>query len=285
MIVISDIHGREFWEKALIDKGILSPDRNSLNEDVLFMGDYLDHYDGELNADGSAITAESEYNNFLKIIEFKKKFGDKVTLLLGNHDAEYISDICPGCRVNYRFRNDIVKAFRTNLKLFCIGAYVENEGKLVTFTHANICASWIYGISSILEEASYPAIDTKDGKAACCAIIDYLNDIISKEDTNLLGRLICHVGFDRGGYTPAGSIVWADMTDYVGTKNDIWDDVYQVVAHTQHIVSSGRFAQVENLICTDCHIETRGNRPLFRFEPGWRTIGANKKYLTCLSVI
>lgn len=45
MIIISDIHGRTFWNNALSEKGILQGD--SLTDEVIFMGDYLDHYNGE----------------------------------------------------------------------------------------------------------------------------------------------------------------------------------------------------------------------------------------------
>jgi hypothetical protein len=51
---------------------------------VIFVGDYFDSYD---------INTETQVNNFLDILEFKKSSGKEVVLLIGNHDHHYFPEI------------------------------------------------------------------------------------------------------------------------------------------------------------------------------------------------
>jgi hypothetical protein len=74
-LVLGDTHGRSFWKLAV---NLENPDR------VIFIGDYMDSYD---------INTETQVNNFLDILEYKKSSGKEVVLLLGNHDAHYDSRV------------------------------------------------------------------------------------------------------------------------------------------------------------------------------------------------
>lgn len=71
ILIVPDVHGRKFWHKAeeLIDKVDL----------VVFLGDYLDPYPHE------GITFDDAIEELGSILEFKEKYSDKVTLLVGNH--------------------------------------------------------------------------------------------------------------------------------------------------------------------------------------------------------
>lgn len=53
---------------------------------VVFLGDYLDPYEGE---DG---VAEDIYENMMEIIALKQRNMEKVVLLKGNHDQHYASE-------------------------------------------------------------------------------------------------------------------------------------------------------------------------------------------------
>ena len=72
ILVIPDVHGREFWRKAKDFKG-----------NIVFLGDYLDPYPSE------HIDMEKAMTEFLDIMDWAKK-NEKVHLLLGNHDWHYI---------------------------------------------------------------------------------------------------------------------------------------------------------------------------------------------------
>jgi hypothetical protein len=77
-VVIGDIHGRSTW-KLIVN--MENPDR------VIFVGDYFDSFD---------FKTEEQANNFLDIIEYKKKAtesGVEVVLLIGNHDHHYYPEI------------------------------------------------------------------------------------------------------------------------------------------------------------------------------------------------
>lgn len=72
-IVIGDIHGRNLW-KPIIKKH---------SEDlIVFVGDYFDSKE--------QILTEAQIQNFREILELKRRFAGRVTLLLGNHDYHYL---------------------------------------------------------------------------------------------------------------------------------------------------------------------------------------------------
>lgn len=72
ILIVPDVHGRTFWESAL-----------DFNGDIIFLGDYTDPYPQE------SITLKQTYENFLRILDFKMRNNERVTLLIGNHDLHY----------------------------------------------------------------------------------------------------------------------------------------------------------------------------------------------------
>ena len=77
ILIVPDVHGRTFWRRA---KELVKN-----YQKIIFLGDYLDPYSYE------GINPDMAFIEFLDIIEFKKKYPKKVTLLLGNHDLHYLS--------------------------------------------------------------------------------------------------------------------------------------------------------------------------------------------------
>ena len=75
MIIIPDVHGRTFWKEAV---------KGRENEEIVFLGDYIDPYGYE------GITPEDGIIALEDIIKFKQDHPNNVHLLLGNHDAGYI---------------------------------------------------------------------------------------------------------------------------------------------------------------------------------------------------
>ena len=74
VLVLGDIHGRKIWKQiiALIEN----------YDAIIFVGDYFDTKEN--------ISFENQLRNFLEILEFKRKYPDKVFLLCGNHDLHYL---------------------------------------------------------------------------------------------------------------------------------------------------------------------------------------------------
>lgn len=177
IVIIPDIHGREFWKEAF---------KNAINNniEVVFLGDYLDVYPNE------KISPDSAVENFKLILEVKNKFPDKVTLLLGNHDCSYIYPKVCECRKDYKNSNIISNLFKDNINLFKLVYSISSDNKTYLFSHAGIHKDWL----------------DKYNKS-----IDDLLNIDLKED---LTELLSDVSYYRGGYSEFGSCVWADLREW-----------------------------------------------------------------------
>lgn len=77
ILAIGDTHGRTDW-RVLLEQDLSQYKR------IVFIGDYFDTHDD--------ITQQQQIDNFQDIIFFKKKYLDKVILLIGNHDYHYMGD-------------------------------------------------------------------------------------------------------------------------------------------------------------------------------------------------
>ncbi len=76
-IAIGDIHGRDTW-KPIVNSEIDNVDR------IIFVGDYFDSFH---------IPMQTQISNFLDILELKRKYPDRVVLLIGNHDYHYMRSV------------------------------------------------------------------------------------------------------------------------------------------------------------------------------------------------
>jgi len=126
IIGLGDTHGRYNW-KSIVSKEIEC-------DKIVFIGDYFDSRDGHTTLD--------QIDNFLQILNFKRKNIDKVVLLIGNHDFHYLSDI----KENYsgfQFAgsiaiNEVLEgAIKEGLMQMC---YVNNN---FVFSHAGITNTWM----------------------------------------------------------------------------------------------------------------------------------------------
>ena len=118
---IGDLHGKDLWKQI---------DINNFDK-VIFIGDYVDSWD---------IKDEDILNNLLDLIELKKIFPNKVILLLGNHDIQYLffpNYSCSGFRNSMLYSLEIT--FKENIKLFQIAFQEQNY----LFTHAGISNKWL----------------------------------------------------------------------------------------------------------------------------------------------
>lgn len=219
ILIIPDIHGREFWKKAVGSKAY---------EKIVFLGDFTDPYERE------GITSEMALDNFKSIIAYKQQNTDKVVLLLGNHDLHYFSEyyyeLAGGSRYNPFLAITLHNLFHDNRQLFQLACEIDLGDKHYLFSHAGITQTWL---------------------------IENLNQI-GKPDAWHLNRLIqtnegleglAQVGRHRGGYYESGSMVWADV-DELAASNPL-PNCYQVVGHTMQL---GGPIITDNFACLDCRM-------------------------------
>jgi hypothetical protein len=192
IIAIGDLHGKDCWKA--IDP--LQYDR------IVFIGDYVD---------SSTVADEDLVINLEEIIELKARFADKVVLLLGNHDIQYLD--FPKYRnsgFNDRIRHKLTDIFRLHQSSFKVA---EQYGSWL-FTHAGITNGFFHATF----DNSLPSGDIH--------IADYLNQLNESADRSKLHM----AGASRGGSYPYSGITWADMRE---TAADYLTGYHQVVGHTR----------------------------------------------------
>lgn len=192
-IVIGDLHGKTVWEQ-------IEPKKY---DKIIFLGDYVDNYDS---------TDEEIIENLKAIIKFKKQHKDKVVLLIGNHDIQYMDGgrlmVCSGYRDSYAKELNLI--FQNNedlfLEFFVIQGKNKYGGNNYVFSHAGFSRSLceIYEISF----NKYP--DTP------CHIGDRSG--------------LYNIGKSRGGLHEHGGIFWADKSEL---ESDYLPAIHQVVGHSK----------------------------------------------------
>lgn len=217
LLIVPDVHGREFWRNPCLE-------HHDEYDKIIFLGDYLDHYPDE-STYGLDVAA------LIDIIDFKKKYPDKVVLLIGNHDCPYIWPDTYGkalgnywCRHDYNNHDLIHKIFNDNIDLFQIAWDCPYKDTKVLFTHAGVN----YGFKDI-----------------CGLDAEQINNYFLKEKSgdipNVVGLATC--SFYRGGYEKWGSPVWSDVREFTIEVKD----VYQIFGHTyaRDLISVGHIIMTD----------------------------------------
>ena len=191
ILIVPDVHGRKFWHKA--KEMIDNVDK------VVFLGDYLDPYSYE------GITFDEAVQEFEDILNFKEQNPNKVVLLVGNHDMHYVKlDFMNCSRLNRVRRQEIHDLYMNHIDkfdlIYPVGTYL--------FSHAGIYLDWIDKYKLSTEE-----------------IFDFKNFIENYWKT------LEDVGYERGGYDPVGSCVWADIRESI--QNELFPGFRHIVGHTQ----------------------------------------------------
>lgn len=155
IVAIGDIHGRASW------KYIVHKERDS--DHIIFVGDYFDSHD--------AISPELQMINFKEICQFKEKEGDKVVLLIGNHDEHYFPFMGNSGTSGYNAgaAPSIGHLLMTYKDLLQMAHYEDN----VLFSHAGVAESWMNDI--IEESKEYTDLSIKEYTAE--NISNFVNDI------------------------------------------------------------------------------------------------------------
>ena len=233
ILVIPDIHSRNFWRKTV-------DDYISEVSKIIFLGDYLDLYPEELEYAPELIEcrdfydAQSNLNILNDIISLKKNKPNKYILLTGNHTDSYIwSNFNAATRTDNKNWEKYHKFFSQNLEYFNL-VWIENN---TIFSHAGISEGWAEAVAvelSLTINLNNPII-----KSIAKYLFNInLNNISDKKFIELLGD----ISYYREGSSYYGSCEWADLREHINHyQTEVQekivplgeDGIYQVFGHTQ----------------------------------------------------
>lgn len=206
-LIFGDLHGENRWQQHVkdIDK----------YDYVIFMGDYMDsftHLDIEL------------IENLDSLLDFKCKYPDKVILLMGNHDNQYMFSDFPETRCS-GFRSHIYIIVKNRYKyhshLFQAAFQIED----ILFTHGGLLNIHYQALNRIVKKEENMRYDT------------YLNMIFKEKPRTMF---LCSA-FRGGGDTHSG-IFWTDWEELLNEKKYL--PINQIVGHTAR--NGGDFEMKQN---------------------------------------
>ena len=232
ILLIPDVHGRQFWKQPVIE--VLE----NTNAKIVFLGDYLDVYPQEFTEMyGFKLDAYTQENwdkicklfddtvaMFEEIIELKRQYPDRITLLVGNHDCGYAvgTKICE-VRRDKRNASKICKLFDENREYFQLADEARIADKHFIFSHAGINKT--YADRCFGEEANE---DT---------VVTLFNDAWRENNYGIMNSLGQYSAFRGWGGGDYGSLVWADAREWFQEQymSDVKNEAYgyAVVGHTR----------------------------------------------------
>lgn len=227
-LLIPDVHGRTFWMDPVND--VLE----NTDAHIVFLGDYLDPYPFEW--DYGVPYQKISIERFEEIIKLKKDHPDRITLLLGNHDAGYAigTDIC-SCRMDHRNYAKIESLFKDNKELFQIAETVEVAGKKYNISHAGILKGWAKSVWG------------DEAEADDFNVVDRLNNAWLTDDWTILDRLGDYDSYRGYAGFLYGSPIWSDIRSWY--KVEMKDTYYyNIVGHT--MMNQGPLA-FTSIMCID----------------------------------
>jgi len=205
--IIGDIHGRSDWEKIL---GIALPKFYH----IVFLGDYVDSFD---------IRPRLILDNFRKILGYKKKYPDRITLLLGNHDYAYIDDHITTSGYNHIWALAYKEFFQKNREYFDVAwGHTNNKDKYTLATHAGLTQRFYNNyILPSLKDSNSKINKLTNGRAGELKLHEIIN--LMRDD-----QILWKVGGVRGGAGTPGPL-WADYTELL---DEPYVGINQVFGHT-----------------------------------------------------
>jgi hypothetical protein len=197
VLIIPDVHGRDYW-KSHVEESV---------DAIVFLGDLFDSF---------TIDRKTQIKNFEDIISFKKTYSDKVTLLYGNHDLHYLKDApTRGSGWTADFAPVANVLMEDNKHLF---KPLHQIGKTL-FSHAGISEDWLfansYTIQNVLEKFE---------------IGENLEELVNILFNSSYADILFQIGRLRGGSCAIGGPFWADAREY--NETNILSGYDQYVGHT-----------------------------------------------------
>lgn len=187
------------------------------HDKFIFAGDYVDSF---------TIDDLTIQKNLVDLIELKKKYPEKIILLLGNHDIQYLLGYdkygCSGYRPKMQL--SLYELFSKNRDLFLFSYQINNT----IWTHAGIHKGWYeYRLLPFLK---------KNGKESL-TISEQLNFAFEQ-----LYYVLFDVGHIRGGFCNVGGPIWCDISEL---KSSPIKNYNQIVGH--NIVKNKQIINVYNI--------------------------------------
>lgn len=228
ILSVGDLHGCSAWKTFGDIKHLLDvPDTNTYGYDYyVFIGDYVDSF---------TKTNDEIFENLLELIKFKKNHPDRVILLWGNHDIQYLTldreHSCTGFRPVACF--DLHDVFRRNRNLFQLAFQIDNY----LWTHAGVHRGWY--------EYEFPYNSPNIG--------DDLNNAFLENN-----KSIFNVGLSRGGRYNVGGPLWADKKEI---SNKPIRGYHQIVGHTRVKELKTVFKDPQTSVTFIDYIDDEGSEP------------------------
>jgi hypothetical protein len=191
IIAVGDVHGTDLWKKVA--------EAETDFDKFIFIGDYFDNFPPH--------TGDSICANFREILEFQKTHGDKVVMLVGNHDFHYMG-LTKGRFSGY----DEQVAERAKELLDKAPLQVCYQQDNVLFSHAGVSTAWLKLVFGLEKE-------TVD--------IDYINERFWCEPQYF--NFIIRGGCDPSGDDPHQGPLWIRPDSL---KQHMPMGLVQVVGHT-----------------------------------------------------
>lgn len=138
VLVVPDIHGRNFWEEPCKEWDGL----------IVFLGDYHDPYPWQVSNKDSLI-------NLKTLVKFYEDNKSRVICLLGNHDGNYLIKKGFADRIDYSNYDEVTSLLK---KLDLKVAYYTNN---ILFSHAGALSEWLKINDLSVEEVSNLKFDNK----------------------------------------------------------------------------------------------------------------------------
>lgn len=213
ILIVPDVHGRLFWEPVLNFKG-----------EIIFLGDYADPYPHE------KITLKQAYENFLRIVDFKKENEERVTLLIGNHELHYYDKAytCSRFSSSYYKRYKRILTNKDTAHLFQLCKQMGNY----FFVHAGILKEWY---DRHLPNFTHLGVTLEE------QLNNYFK--VNKDAYSEVSAVY------RGGDYLAGSPVWADIREYIFEEEHFNNQLVQIVGHT--LIENDEPFMKDNIILLD----------------------------------
>lgn len=200
ILFIGDIHTKENIVNKVDE--ILTKDKQI--KKAIFVGDYVDEW---------SASEQEDLNILNSIFNLKKKYGDRVILLLGNHELSYMGYPCSG----HIYPDDqIKKVLEENHSLLQVLYY--NKDYIVS--HGGITQNWLEVVKQFY-------------KGNLKEIINQINidfqDVNSERYKDLL-QLLSMASVSSGSNSLCASCLWARPQDH--RYSPLSEMVDQIVGHT-----------------------------------------------------
>lgn len=204
ILVLGDIHGRLIWQD-IIEKE--HPDL------TIFLGDYVSTHEG--------VSADQQLSNLEDILNHKEENPDKVILLRGNHDVQFLGYYWARCSgYDPKVAEGMASMKERFLELTQWIYQIPNTN--IVCSHAGISTMFLKNVERYL--VSHGSSQYDDGSIDGEIIIDLINTIEPCELFGFTGDY-----FDTYGDSPQQPCTWIrprSLLEY-GVK-----DITHVVGHT-----------------------------------------------------